>query len=144
MKKEMIILGISIILLIIGLSGCTETQTTPANEIRADGTGISKGMEMVISPSEDNEISGVVTISMTKVPEATLFVSFAIDGPGINDTSPNLGLNINESEGWSIEFDTTDYSDDTYTIVGYAFATEHGADTNPLGFVQTEVVIKNI
>jgi hypothetical protein len=144
MKKEYIIPGISIMLLVIGLSGCTETETTPKTEIRAEGSGISEGMEMLISPSVDNEISGVVTIRMTKVPEETLYVSFAIVGPGIEDTGPNLGVNIAESEGWSVEFDTNDYSDNTYTLIGYAFSTEQGADTNPLGFVQTEVVIKNI
>ena len=146
MKKEFVILGISIMLLVIGLSGCTETDTTPKTEIRTEGSGVSDGMEMVISPSVGNEISGVVTISLTKVPDETLYVSFAMTGPGLSDTGIDsfIGLNIDESAGWSVTLNTNDYSNNTYTIVGYAFATQHGGDSNPLGFVQTEVVLKNV
>src|SRR3989344_1832220 len=61
--------------------GCENNvcKAKPKTEIRAS----QQNTEMVISPSNDNIVKGIVTITMTEVPKNTNTVAFAIQGQGI-------------------------------------------------------------
>lgn len=74
---------------------------------------------MIISPAQDNgDISGIVTIVLKVGGLNIKNVAFGIQGQGIeNTTEPNIGVDENGDDGWSIVFDTSSYQKDTlYTI----------------------------
>ncbi|MFQ6105500.1 MAG: hypothetical protein ACE5NL_00310 [Candidatus Hydrothermarchaeaceae archaeon] len=102
---------------------------------------------MVIAPSEDSFVKGIVTITMTHVPDGTKMVAFAIQGSGIEDiakTGPNLGKDNDGSDGWSLYLDTTRYPNGVYDIISYAsHLTELQEDVPPLGFASAQIVIQN-
>ncbi len=104
------------------------------------------GMEMIISPSQNNDLKDIVTITVTKAPTNTGVIGFAIEGPGVADihqTGPNLGYDADESDGWSLEFDTNSYPNNEYTIAVIAFPADRQSGEPPLGAAQAQVEIKN-
>jgi hypothetical protein len=90
-------------------------------------------------------IKGTVSITMTSVPAGTEVVAFAIGGPGIEDTGPNLDFDRDGNDGWGMEFDTTFYPNNNYMIYGYAWTVDfsEGEAVMPAGTVSAEVTIEN-
>jgi hypothetical protein len=116
-----------------------EEAQQPSNEIKVEGRSAS----MLIEPSVDNVISGVVTITVTEPPSDTIMVFFAMVGQGTADTEmtgPNLGIDDDGSDGWSRLFDTTEYDNGLYEISGLPMS---DPDSDPLGIVSAQVVIDN-
>ncbi len=106
-----------------------------------------RGMEMIISPSENNDLKDIVTITVTTAPSNTGIIGFAIEGPGVADihqTGPNLGYDADGSDGWSLEFDTNSYPNNKYTIATIAFPADRQSGEPPLGAVQAKVNIQNV
>ena len=124
----------------------TKEPEKPKIEIIATGR---TGMELVISPSADRVIKGIVTITINKVPPGTKYVGFYLEGGDAGDAEdtgdgpPNLGLDNNGNDGWSLAVDTTVYDNNKYRIFALTFAEEPSAEVEPTGTVQTEVVINN-
>jgi hypothetical protein len=112
------------------------TPSAEKTEIRVQGLNAS----VLIEPSVDNVISGVVTITVTKAPNGTKMAFFTIQGQGIKDTGPNLGIDNDGSDGWSRLLDTTEYKNGLYEISGLAMS---GPDDNPLGVATAQVKIQN-
>jgi hypothetical protein len=117
----------------------TEEPTAPDTEIRSQGYNA----EVVIEPSSDNVISGIVTIRVTKAPAETEMAFFAIVGNGsesIETTGPNLGIDSDVSDGWSRLLDTTEYEDGLYEVAGLAMSS---ANDDPIGMASAQVMIQN-
>ncbi len=161
MKKEILFLFLVTIVLV---SGCIskqspETQSKSFSNDQqislppAEKTEIvvSQGnMGMSISPSKGNVIKDTVTIKVTKVPEDTGVVAFAIQGPGIEDiqkTGPNLGVDTDGSDDWSFTLNTNQYNNEDYSIISIAYTEwDVKPGTKPralLGGVQAQVKINN-
>ena len=155
----MLLLGISLLTMII-LAGCgpkpqpsaqEEFQgesvppaepDPPKIEIRAKGFGDT---ELVISPSVDKTISGIVVLTMSQVPPGTKLVAFALEGngiPSIKETGPNLGTDTDGSDGWIWLFDTTSYDNGLYDVSGIVFS-DLSTGVPPLGAAKLQVIIKN-
>jgi len=116
-----------------------EATQLPATEIRVEGQSAS----MLIEPSVDNVVSGVVTIAVTEPPSETEMVFFVIVGQGIEDTEitgPNLGIDQDGGDGWSRLLDTTDYDNGLFEISGLPMS---DPDSDPLGIVSAQVLIEN-
>lgn len=155
-KKPLFILGIVILILVIGgmfllnkgggdtLVDFEEQQqaaepASPKTEVRAKGFNA----EVLVKPSVDNVISGVVTISVTKAPAETNMAFFTITGQGvegIGPAGPNLGIDGDATDGWSKLIDTTKYKNGLYEIAGLAMPS---TDDDPLGMATVQVLIQN-
>ena len=99
---------------------------------------------MVVSPSTDKVIKGIVTLNLVEVPEGTGVTALLLQGQGAPDTSgPNLGLDTDGSDGWSYILDTTKYDNGVYTVGGIAGISLGGESDQPLGAVSTQVIIEN-
>lgn len=134
MKKIILVL-----LFVILITGCAEKT-----EIIAKG---QKGTELVISPSRDEVIKGTVTITLNKVPPGTKYAGFYLergDAEDASDGPPNLGLDNDGSDGWSLVVDTTIYDNKQHRLFALAFAEEPGPTVEPTATVQTKVVINNL
>jgi uncharacterized membrane protein len=117
----------------------SETATEPASpktEVKVQGQNAT----LVISPSVDNEISGIVTVTVTEVPSETKWVFFTIAARDERPNSPNLGIDEDGSDGWSRTVDTTKYKNGVYVIAGMPTTTAEG---DPLGRASAKVRIKN-
>ncbi len=115
----------------------------PKTEIIVKG---EKGAELVISPSVDKVIKGTVTITMNNVPQGTKSAGFYLESGDAEDTRdgpPNLGLDNDGSDGWSLTVDTTAYDNNQYHLFALIFAEEPGSEVEPTATVQVEVVINN-
>lgn len=116
-----------------------EEAEQPSTEIEVEGRGAS----MLIEPSVDNVISGVVTVSVTEAPSGTNLVFYAIVGENtgsIEEAGANLGMDVDGSDGWSRLFDTSEYENGLYEIAGLPAS---DGDSDPLGFVTAQVLIQN-
>ncbi|MEK6816436.1 MAG: hypothetical protein AABY09_02395, partial [Nanoarchaeota archaeon] len=154
MKKIILLL-----ILLIAVSGCvkqaeeiSEENGLPAEQkvqliVKTQIKVSATGMEMIISPSKDNVVKGIITITVTKAPTDTGMVAFAIIGPGIESiekTGPNLGFDGDGSDGWSFEFDTNTYPNNIYSIATIAFPSiTPGGGAPPLGALQAKIEIRN-
>lgn len=120
----------------------SESATEPASpktEIKVQGQNAS----VLIEPSVDNVISGVVTITVTEAPNETNMAFFAMVKQGAEDlkeTGPNLGIDSDGSDGWSKLLDTTQYENGLYEISGLTMI---DSDSNPLGTATAQVMIQN-
>ena len=115
----------------------------PKTEIIAKG---QKGAELVISPSADDVIKGIVTITVNNVPQGTKSIDLYLesgDAEDANDGPPNLGFDDEGSDGWSLIVDTAAYANNKYKIFALTFAEEPGPTVEPTETIQTEVVINN-
>jgi hypothetical protein len=153
MKKLVIVISVIVVLIVVGAIAfflmqekgeeVSKIPEPPSTEIRIKGSGT----EMVISPSKDREIKGIVTLTMEKVPEGTKSVAFATQGPGqiTQDTPINiLGFDRDGSDGWSMDFDTYSLADGTYTMNGFAFSVENpGEGVDEVGVARVQVIINN-
>src|SRR3989344_955729 len=116
MKK--LILWISLLILVIVISGCISEKAKKTEETRTE--------------------------VRAKVAAGTEIVAFAIQGRGIEDlnkTGPNLGIDSDGSDGWNYLFDSLTYPNGVYTI--YTIAGVLKNDTPPLGGVTAQVIIQN-
>lgn len=115
---------------------------TSKSKTEVFGSGFNA--EMTVSPSVDNVISGIVTVTVTKSPVGTKGVGFAITGGSLgNDlkgTGPNLGFDTAVGDGWTKLVDTTQYPNGLYEISSIAFS---DMDSDPLGVATAQVVIEN-
>jgi len=121
----------------------TREPEKPKTEIIAKG---QKGVELVISPSVDEVIKGTVTITMNNVPQGTKFAGFYLksgDAEDVGDGLPNVGLDNDGSDGWSLIVDTTTYNNDKYRIFVSTFAEEPDYWVEPTGTTSAEVLINN-
>ncbi len=119
-----------------------ETKPAVKTEIKVTQMGV----EMIISPTKDHILNGVVSIKASKVPEGTETVAFVIQGQGIPDmgiTGPNLGIDKDGSDGWATEFDTKAYDNGVYTLLAIAAKEGAGDGTPPLGGAQVKIYINN-
>ncbi|HIJ98977.1 TPA: hypothetical protein H1005_03450 [archaeon] len=142
MKK--LILWISLLILVIVISGCISEKAKKTEETRTEVRAKMGNMEMVIAPTLNNTVKDIVTITATKVAAGTEIVAFAIQGRGIEDlnkTGPNLGIDSDGSDGWNYLFDSLTYPNGVYTI--YTIAGVLKNDTPPLGGVTAQVIIQN-
>ena len=124
---------------------CEEFEETQqcATEVRVTGrTGLS---EMLITPTIDKNVKGVITVELTKAPDETKAVIFVLKKGKINvkeGLGPDIPIDQDKNDGWSILYDTTEYENGLYevaAIVGEGFAD----DQPPLDAVGTQIVINN-
>ena len=120
----------------------TEESALPKTEIRV--TGLDS--ELLITPSVDNVISGIVTISMTKAPAETKSALFLIveKGEDFKTVGPNLGIDTDGSDGWSRIVDTTQYENGLYDIATAALdVASPGSGDDPIAMTAAQVIIQN-
>ena len=143
------------LVLLIFISGCvnihldeTEKEETVSQQTEQEPLAKTKikvsqrSMEMIISPSQDYVVKDIITITVTKAPQNTGTIGFAIIGPGIEaieKTGPNLGY---DSDGRSIEFDTNSYPNNEYTITTIAYPADRQSGAPPLGALQAKIEIR--
>lgn len=153
MKKGLIILIVVIAIIVVGAGfffmrgngaggGSEGAAETPKTEIRIRGSGT----EMVISPSKDREIRGIVTLTMEKFPEDTKSVIFLIyAGMPRMDASPSIiGIDKDGSDGWFLDFDTYAYTDGDYTVEGHTFNVDQpGEGIEQISATRIQVQINN-
>jgi len=150
--------AILLLVLLVFIAGCAQSGPADTNDIeekvqitettqppapKTEITVTQLGTRLIISPSIDKEIGGVVTLTVTEVPEGTTSIGFAISGLGIEDisaTGPNIFTDSDGSDGWESIFDTSRYDNGVYDISGMAFPESGGA---PLGAATAQVVIQN-
>ncbi len=116
-------------------------QTTQKNYIELKGgEGIMKGK---ISPTNGTKVKGIIEVSLTKVPEKTDIVNFAMIPAGRELGGQDLRADSDGSDGWSILFDTNSQVNGLYDIVVLAEYAGRPEDEGPLDFVQSQVIIEN-
>lgn len=116
-------------------------QTTQKNYIELKGgEGIMKGK---ISPTNGTKVKGIIEVSLTKVPEKTDIVNFAMIPSGRELNGQDLRADSDGSDGWSILFDTNSQVNGLYDIVVLAEYAGRPEDEGPLDFVQSQVIIEN-
>lgn len=122
----------------------TREPEKPKTEIIAKG---QKGTELVISPSVDEVIKGMVTITLNNVPQGTKYVGFYLESEDAEDASdgpPNLGLDSYGNDGWSLTVDTTAYDNNKKQIFALAFAEDPDSDVAPTEAAQAAIIINNL
>lgn len=149
MKQKHIASIAVLIIALVFLTGCGGSSTTggeakaaeksePATKITATGIGTT----MVISPSKDKVISGIVTITATKVPSETGVMGFSIEGGNVpkDSSNMNIALDQDDSDGWVSPFDTTEYDNGAYKINIIAGSADF---QRMLGSASANVIIEN-
>jgi len=119
-----------------------ETQQC-STEIRVKGrTGLS---EMLITPTIEKNVQGIITVELTKTPEETQGVIFVLQKGKIT-FEEGLGtgatMDSDKTDGWSILYDTSEYENGLYevaAIIGEGFADGQ----QPLDAVVAQIVINN-
>jgi hypothetical protein len=156
------VLLILLLIIIIGLGAAwyfafqphreLERARTPDTSVNTNSDSLFKKTEvkqkglnvlMVITPSENDVLSGKVTIKATEVPEETMHVGFSINEKfeDLGQGGPNLGFDSDGSDGWEIPLDTTEYENGEYYVAVFVF--DNDASSNPLGAGNVKVAIKN-
>lgn len=142
MKKIILML-----ILLILITGCAEKINETAQESKKEIISTDRqGVELVISPSADQEIKGTVTITLNKLPPGTKYAAFYIESGNAADARngpPNLGFDDTENDGWTLRTDTTIYDNGQQRIFALAFAEEPSAESEPLAAIQALVTINN-
>ena len=101
-------------------------------------------MDAVIKPSDNNIVSDTVEITATNVDESAAGVVFFISETKEELTEggmPVIGRDTSTEDGWSSEFDTTEYENGKYYINIVAYDSD--GEGPPLGVAQIPVEIKN-
>lgn len=111
----------------------------PKNEIKEGGYNST----IVLTPSQNDVISGEVTVKALDVPIEAKHVGFSInenfDDLGVG--GPNLGFDSKKDDGWSIVLDTTKYNNGIYYVAFFVFSTD--ATSNPVAVANAQVEVKN-
>jgi len=154
-------IGVGILTLaIIGtifISGCVQQseqgkqQVIQNQEIQRPKTEINlenNGLKVKISPTEDKKVSGVITVTLQKIPSKTtkILVSMAPQGfkGGLyNDPNVIIQWIDNPSIGQEILLDTTKLENGVYGI-GVSATYEGAPESSPwISLVQTQVNVQN-
>ena len=112
----------------------------PRTEIKESGYNL----EVLIEPSANNVISGIVTITATQVVKEAAGVGFYLSKTkeALTDGGmASLGIDRSLEGGWSNTFNTTELDNGKYYISVVVYSTN--GDGPPLGAAQVPVVIKN-
>jgi hypothetical protein len=124
----------------------TQPDTTLETESIIPRTKIEEsGMsaKLIISPSQNDIISGEVTIEAVSVPEETENAGFLIvkNFDESRTGGPNLGFDSSGNGGWTKTLDTTEYDDGEYYIGVVVFGSD--TDSDPIGVANAKVLIDN-
>lgn len=112
----------------------------PRMEIKESGLN----MDVLIKPSDNNVISGTVTITATNVDKNGAGVGFFLSKTKEELTQggmPKLGIDSDEEDGWTNVFNTTEFENGKYYVNVVVYPP--GGEGNPLGVAQIPVEIKN-
>jgi hypothetical protein len=114
-------------------------SSIPRTKIRESGFNV----EITIEPSQNDTISGEVTIAAADVPAEAKHVGFSISEnfEDLGTGGPNLGFDSSETEGWTKTLDTTKYKNGKYFVALFVFSTD--ASSNPIGTANVQVEISN-
>ncbi len=117
------------------------TVTTPRTELSASGPGPTK---MIISPTRENEVKGVITLTATEVPTWTKSVIIVFTS---GEAAP-IAILTDGSSGWKYILDTTKYPSGLYTVSmlpnDKETITQGGSGGGPpQAYASTQVVVKN-
>ena len=127
-----------------GTSSSSSSTTVKSEPAAAKTEIIGKGIRTTISiaPSNGNVISGVVTITATKVPSDIGVMGFSIQGGNVPEdpSTSNIALHTDGSSGWDVSLDTTKYDNGAYEISIVAGSADF---KSMLGSASADVVIKN-
>jgi hypothetical protein len=164
-EKGSVLLSVLVVLLlvIVGVAGAGyyyfiypvkqfEKARTPDTNLNTEPTILppktsikEKGLNstMVISPSQNDVISGEVVIEATDLPAETKHVGFSVSEKfeDLGVGGPNLGFDSDGSDGWGKTLDTSNYENGIYYVALFVF--ENDASSNPLGAVNKQVEIRN-
>lgn len=159
---KIIIILVLLILLVMGLGfGYStfiyprmqfEKAEKPDTDINTKTGGLLKKSEikekgfnagLLISPSENDVISGTVTIKATDLPDGIKHVGFSINEnfDELGNGGPSLGFDSDGTDGWEMVLDTTEYENGTYFVALFAF--DNDASSNPLGVANVQVEVRN-
>jgi len=125
----------------------TSTTAGPLSKITAPRTKIVESgynVDVTISPSTNNTLTGAVEITATKTLPEAKGVGFFIstDETGFQKEGlPNIEIDRNDADGWSTTFDTTQTDNGNYFINTIVYSADGNAA--PLGIAQIPVEIKN-
>lgn len=115
-------------------------KIAPRSEIKESGLNL----EVVVKPSNNNVISGTVTITASNVDENGAGVGFFISETKEALTQggiPRLGIDSDKTDGWSNTFNTAEYENGKYYISVVVYPP--GGEGSPLGVAQIPVEIRN-
>lgn len=92
-------------------------------------------------PTSREVIKGLVTIKLDEAPTGTKKVLFGMVPASqySSGTSPNLGVDPDGSNGWSLDFFTKDIQNGEYTV----FIVPIGSFNNPIGRIYANVQVQN-
>ncbi len=102
--------------------------------------------EIVLAPTKDNKVSGVITISLVNAPAETKQVGFDIVKSEVNWWETNEAeqdFDKDDSDGWSIEVDTTTYANKEYAFLAIAYTNKIVPGEMPLAISVVKAVIDN-
>ena len=117
----------------------TENQEEQKNYILLKGQTINGK----ISPTNGTKVNGVIEVSLTKVPDKTEMVNFALIPAGKELGGQDLKTDGDGSDGWSILFDTNSEVNGLYEIIVLAEYAGRPENEGPLDFARVQVIIEN-
>jgi len=97
MKKQLMIIGIIVILLTVGLSGCTETNSLSEEEKRFVGSWIMQGQEDIITFYSDGGMSGSFGGDKYEIKDGKLVILTKISG-GYTQELYNYSFSNNDTK----------------------------------------------
>ena len=156
MKKAGIIIALILVVLILAgflfLGSKSKQQSsqgagTEANQEEQKNylllKGQTKKIEGKISPTNGTKVNGVIEVSLTKVPDKTEMVNFALIPAGKELGGQDLKTDGDGSDGWSILFDTNSEVNGLYEIIVLAEYAGRPENEGPLDFARVQVIIEN-
>ena len=122
---------------------CQAFEETLECKTEITAKGVVGDSELVISPSIEKNVQGIISIELGNAPSETVAVAFIIDdGTREKNEGPNLPFDTDGSDGWSIMLDTTDYENGLYSI-GAVAGVGFDEGQPPLDAANVQVIIKN-
>ena len=104
MKKQLIIIGIIVLLITVGLCGCTETNSLSAEEKKFVGTWIMQGPETIITFYSDSRMGGDLG-QKYEIKDGKLIILTEISG-GYKQELYNYSFSDNETKLILIDINT--------------------------------------
>jgi len=125
---------------------CQSFEDTLNCKTEITAKGVMRGSEMVITPTIEKNVKGIINIELNNVPQKTRAVAFTIqegDVERVEGQAPNLPFDYDGSDGWGISLDTSDYENGLYTIRVVAAEGFSGENKPPLDVASAQIIIKN-